>query len=65
MGLGVGTLSTDGTLCTVFPSTSVVASAAIRPQIAGTIDAGTYCLSVFDAGNQTSSVDYAVTVLHY
>ena len=65
MGLGVGTLSADGVVCTVFPNTSVVAGAALRPQIAGTIDAGTYCVTVFDAGNQTGSVDYAITVLHY
>lgn len=64
MGFGVGTLSADG-VCTPFPNSSVVAAAATKPQIAGTIDAGTYCLTVFDAGNQTAPVDYSFVVLHY
>jgi len=64
LGFGVGTLGTDG-VCTPFPNSSVVAAAATRPQLAGTIDAGTFCLTVYDAGNQTGPVDYAFVVLHY
>jgi hypothetical protein len=64
LGFGVGTLGTDG-VCTPFPNSSTVAAAATKPQLAGTIDAGSFCLTVFDAGNQTGPVDYAFVVLHY
>jgi hypothetical protein len=64
MGVGVGLTTTDG-VCSFFSQASVVTQAGASPALSGTIAAGTYCVAVFDAGNQTASVDYALTVSHY
>jgi hypothetical protein len=29
------------------------------------VASGTYCVAVFDAGNQVADVSYSVTVTHY
>ena len=64
MGLGVGTPAADGT-CSVFSNAAVVVQAGAGPHLQGTIATGTYCVAVFDVGNQSAPVDYSVTVLHY
>ena len=64
MGLGVGTLATDGT-CSLLPNAAVVVQAGTAAQLSGTIATGTYCVAVFDVGNQSAPVDYTVTVSHY
>ncbi len=61
MGLGVGTPS--GGTCTL-TGNPVSASAGTTAQISGTANAGTYCVQVFDAGNQVAPVTYTVTVAH-
>jgi hypothetical protein len=67
MGLGVGSPSTTDGTC-VFGNgagVSVATQAGSTPQITGGASgAGTYCVSVFDIGNQTAAVDYTVTVTH-
>ena len=63
MGIGVGTFA-NGT-CTLISNAVTVAPAGTAAQLSGTIGAGTYCVSVFDAGNQSGPVDYAVSVSHY
>jgi hypothetical protein len=64
MGLGVGSPATDGT-CSVFSIAAVVVQAGTGPHLSGSIAAGSYCVAVFDVGNQTVPVDYTVTVVHY
>jgi hypothetical protein len=63
MGLGVGTPSAS--TCALLTGGSTVTPAGMTAQLSGTIAAGSYCVSVFDAGNQTASITYAVTVTHY
>jgi hypothetical protein len=67
MGLGVGSPSaTDGT-CQFANGAGVGVNtqAASTPQIVGgTSSGGTFCVVVFDIGNQTGPVDYTVTVTH-
>lgn len=63
MGIGVGTPS--GASCALLTSAQVLTQAGTTAQLSGTVNAGTYCVQVFDAGNQTSQVSYAVTVTHY
>ena|SRR5437762_2964712 len=63
MGLGVGAY--DGTACTLLTGGSVVTPAAATAQLAGYLNAGAYCVMVYDAGNQTASIAYSVTVNHY
>jgi len=64
MGLGVGSMATDGT-CSVFSNAAVVVQASTTPHLSGTIATGNYCVVVFDVGNLSAAVDYAVTVVHY
>jgi len=63
MGIGIGTPSASA--CALLTNGSVAAPAGLTAQLSGTISAGTYCVSVFDIGNQTTPVTYAVTVTHY
>jgi len=63
MGVGIG--SPTATTCPApLAFGSVIVSAG--PNIAGSIiaNAGTYCIDVFDVGNQSGPVTYTVTVAH-
>jgi hypothetical protein len=64
MGLGIGTFSNG--VCSVLSGGAVIATASTTAQLTGTnIQNGTYCVQVFDVGNQTADVTYSVTVTHY
>src|SRR5262245_32977727 len=64
MGLAIGAVS--GGTCTLLPNGSIIASASTTPQLSGTnFQNGTYCVAVFDVGNQTADINYSVTVAHY
>jgi hypothetical protein len=64
MGLGIGAISNGS--CALFTSLSVVASPGPSPQTGGNnVPSGTYCVAVFDVGNQLVDVSYSVTVTHY
>jgi hypothetical protein len=63
MGLGVGSWSDPA--CTLLSGASTVAPAGTTAQLSGTANAGSYCVKVYDAGNQTAQVTYAVTVTHF
>jgi hypothetical protein len=63
MGLGVGSFADPN--CTLLTNGSVVTQAGTTAQLSGTLNAGSYCVMVYDAGNQVSTVSYAVTVNHY
>jgi hypothetical protein len=40
-------------------------TASTTPQLSGTIPTGTYCVMVYDVGNQTAAITYTVVVNHY
>jgi hypothetical protein len=63
MGLGIGSFSSS--TCTLLSGGSVLAQAGAIAQLTGTVNAGSYCVMVSDAGNQVAPVTYAVTVTHY
>ena len=63
MGLGIGTYSNS--TCTLLSGGSVVTQAGATAQLSGTVNAGSYCVMVYDVGNQTAAVAYALTVTHY
>ena len=63
MGVGIGT-PTAGS-CSLLSSSQVLTQAGTTAQLTGTVNAGTYCVAVFDAGNQTAQIAYSVTVTHY
>lgn len=62
MGIGVGLV--NGSACTIVSGGSVNTPAGSAAQLNGTVSAGTYCVQVFDIGNQTAPVTYTVTVSH-
>jgi hypothetical protein len=63
MGLGVGTLS--GTSCVFLNGSTANVQASTTAQLAGSnVAAGTYCVAVYDIGNQAAPVTYALTVVH-
>jgi hypothetical protein len=63
MGVAVGTPS--GSTCTPLTNGSVVTPAGSTAQLSGTVSAGSYCVMVYDVGNQTVDVTYSVTVSHF
>ena len=64
MGVGVG--SWDGTTCTLFTNGTRSTTASAAPQLAfNQVPLGSYCISVFDVGNETASVTYTTTITHY
>jgi hypothetical protein len=63
MGFGVGSMASGS--CQPLSGGSTSASAGPTPQLSGNIAAGSYCLAVFDIGNQSAPITYTVVVNHY
>jgi len=65
MGVGIGApASVSDPTCLVYQNASQSTAAGAAPQLSGNIPAGSYCVNVFDVGNQTAAVNYSVTVVH-
>ena len=68
MGVGIGTpaaaTATAASSCAVLANGSVATPPGTAQQLSGTAGPGNYCVTVFDVGNQTAEVTYAVTVQH-
>ncbi len=60
LGIGVGIPS--GTGCA--RSTSQTAPPGLAAQLTVTLNPGTYCAAVFDTGNLTSAVNFAMRIRH-
>ena len=63
MGLAVGGVSSG--VCTPLSGAAVIAQGGSAAQLSGTAAAGSYCVMVYDVGNQSAPVDYSVTVSHF
>ena len=63
MGLALGNPS--GSTCVLLSGAQTLAQASATAQLSGTVNAGTYCVAVFDAGNQTAQIAYSVSVSHF
>lgn len=63
MGLSVGV--PNGSACPAVQGGSVVAVAGSTAQLSGVMSPATYCVAVFDIGNQSQAVSYTVTVAHF
>ena len=63
VGLGLGAY--DAPTCTLLSNAYLTTQAGAAPQLSGTAGAGSYCVVVYDVGNQTGPITYAVTVSHY
>ncbi len=65
MGIGIGAQPASGTGCR--PATSVVTPAGDSPQLATAVDAGSYCVLVFDVsdpGSRTSQLPVTIVLVH-
>jgi hypothetical protein len=60
LGMAIG--SPLGTDCII--STSVLASAALQSPLVSNLTAGTYCVRVYDVGNMTAPVNFAIRIVH-
>jgi len=60
--VGVGVGIPTGTTCPI--TTTTVASPALSAQLTVPLNPGVYCIEVFDAGNLTSAVNFAVRIRH-
>jgi hypothetical protein len=63
VGLAVGTYS-NGT-CTFLSGANLLVQAGANAQLSGSANAGSYCVDVYDAGNQLVPITYTVSVSHY
>ena len=63
VGLGLGAY--DAPTCSLFSNAYLTTQAGAAAQLSGTAGAGSYCVVVYDVGNQTGPITYAVTVSHY
>ena len=61
VGLGVGIPQSDGAGCYLTQST--VTGASSTPQITAAVEAGAYCLRLFDMGALTAPVAFSVTIV--
>jgi hypothetical protein len=65
VGLAIGSLVAAGSsTCLPLSGAATTAQASSTPQLTGTLAAGSYCVMVFDIGNQTDVIMYSVTVKH-
>ena len=61
VGLGVGIPQANGSSCLL--TQSLQTSAATSPQFTVQVDAGTYCVRIYDPGTLTSQVAFTVTIV--
>jgi hypothetical protein len=63
MGFGLG--QTVAGSCQLLSGGFGTYTASTTPQLSGTIGSGTYCVMVYDVGNQSTAITYTVVVNHY
>ena len=63
VGFGVG--QTVANSCQLLSGGFGTYIAAAAPQLQGTIPSGTYCVMVYDVGNQSAAITYTVVISHY
>jgi hypothetical protein len=61
IGVGIGTFS--GSTCTLTTS-SAATSAGASAQVTATLNAGSYCVEVYDPGTLTAATTFSITVSH-
>jgi len=63
MGLAVGIPNTTDGTCAAPASAGQTVQASTSPLV-GTLQAGTYCVKLYDIGYQTADINYTITVAH-
>ena len=64
VGLGVGVPAGFSCALTLGSDASKTVTASSSAHIKGTAISGTFCVSIYDVGNLTDSIDYTITVAH-
>jgi len=62
VGLGLGVPTTGIAKCALSIALSTAASST--PQISAPVDAGQYCVTVYDLGTLTTTIDFSVTLVY-
>jgi hypothetical protein len=62
VGFGIGVPTTGLAKCAL--STAIQTKAGSTPQLSATVDAGNYCVVVYDLGTLTSPIDFSVTLVY-
>jgi hypothetical protein len=62
VGLGIGVPSAGLAKCVL--STSITTTPGSTPQIAAAVDAGQYCVTIYDVGTLTSAIDFSITLVY-
>jgi hypothetical protein len=62
VGLGIGVPTTGLAKCAL--STTIQTNAGSTPQLSATVDAGDYCVVVYDLGTLTNPIDFSVTLVY-
>ena len=60
MGLAIGLRNGNGTQCLV--TREVIAAAGSSPQLSAQVDAGDYCVRVFDVGQLQSAMTFSISL---
>lgn len=60
VGLAIGLRNGNGTQCLV--TREVIATAGSSPQLTAQVDAGDYCVRLFDIGQLQSSMNFSITL---
>jgi hypothetical protein len=62
IGFGVGVPRPDGTGCNL--GRVVIAQAGTSPQLSVNVDAGLYCIGVYDPGTLLDAVSFSLSIYH-
>ena len=61
VGLGIGVPTTGIAGCAL--STAINTTPGSSPQLTATVDAGSYCVTIYDIGTLTGPIDFSFTVV--
>jgi hypothetical protein len=62
VGLGIGVPTSGIAKCSL--STAINTASGTTPQISAAVDPGQYCVTVYDLGTLTSTIDFSVTLVY-
>jgi hypothetical protein len=62
IGLGLGVPTTGLARCAL--STAMVTTPGSTPQISAPVDAGAYCVTIYDIGTLTDTIDFSITLVY-
>ena len=64
IGIGVPTNTTVTGIARCSLSTAIATASGSTPQITTTVDAGPYCVAIYDLGTLTDTIDFSITLVY-